>query len=223
MRIPPAVPTMLVLVLLLGAAGCSEVSDGDADPALAPTPTTSPVPSPVPSPAPSSAPSKEPPTPSSTPDPKSGPPPFTTDVRPSDGGQGSGNGLGVIGVRTAQHRDYDRVVFDMGGTGDLGWYADYTTNPRYEGSGDPVMLEGTVFLQVFIRGVGMPFDTGLSPFGDDTTRVPGTGTEAIAEIAPGGVVEGEQQALIGLTGVRQPFRVFALADPVRLVVDVSHG
>ncbi|MGZ5400671.1 MAG: AMIN-like domain-containing (lipo)protein [Nocardioides sp.] len=42
-------------------------------------------------------------------------------------------------------------------------------------------------------------------------------------MAPGGVFEGEQQAFIGLTGVERPFRVRALADPVRVVVDVRHG
>ena len=77
----------------------------------------------------------------------------------------------------------------------------------------------TVFLQVILRGVGLPFDTGVEPFGDSTTRVPGTGTKGVAEIAPGGVFEGEQQAFIGLAGTSgrsclRPHR------PARVVVDV---
>ena len=81
-------------------------------------------------------------------------------------------------------------------------------------------LKGTVFLRVILRGVGLPVDTGVEPFGDDSTRVPGTGTKGVGEIAPGGVFEGEQHAFIGLTGTMRPFRVFALANPTRVVVDV---
>lgn len=97
---------------------------------------------------------------------------------------------------------------------------EYTTSPTYEGSGIPVTLKGTVFLQVVLRGVGLPYDTGLPPFGDSTTRLPGTSSKGIAEIAPGGVFEGEQGAFIGLTGAKRPFRVFVLANPARVVVDV---
>ena len=76
-----------------------------------------------------------------------------------------------------------------------------------------------MFLQVILRGVGLPFDTGVDPFGDSTTRLPGTGTTGVAEIAPGGVFEGEQQAFIGLTGAQRPFRAFALTHPARVVVE----
>jgi len=88
-------------------------------------------------------------------------------------------------VRTARQPGYDRVVFDLGGTGTPGWRVEYTTNPVYEGSGDPVTLEGTVFLQVILRGVGLPYDTGLAPFGDSTTRVPGTAPRGSPRSRPG--------------------------------------
>ena len=195
-----AAPALLTLALLVGAAGCSDGSADDAGPTVA---TTTKAPSAT-----------------STADPETSAPPFTADTHPDDGGVGSGNGLGLTGVRTARQPGYDRVVFDLGGTGTPGWRVEYTTNPVYEGSGDPVTLEGTVFLQVILRGVGLPYDTGLAPFGESTTRVPGTGTKGVAEIAPGGVFEGEQGAFIGLTGAERPFRVFALANPARLVVDV---
>jgi hypothetical protein len=66
-----------------------------------------------------------------------------------------------------------------------------------------VELEGTRFLQVILRGVGLPYDTGLEPFGGSTTRLPGTGTEGAVEIAPGGVFEDDQQAFIGPTGAER--------------------
>lgn len=214
MRSTPAAPALLVLALLVAAAGCAEDST-DAGPAVAadPTPTSTPEPS---------APETSTPEPS-TEAPEESEVPFPDDVGPVDGGYGSGNGLGLVGVRSSQGPDYDRVVFDLGGTGTPGWYVDYVRRPRFDGSGKPVPLEGEVYLQVGLRGMGLPFDTGLTPYGDDTTRVPGTGTRGVVEIAPGGVFEGDQLAWIGLTGAERPFRVFALSNPTRVVVDVLHG
>ena len=59
--------------------------------------------------------------------------PFLADTSADDGGQGSGNGLGLTGVRVAHHPGFDRVVFDLGGNGTPGWRVEYTTRPRYEG------------------------------------------------------------------------------------------
>lgn len=192
MRSSAAAPALLVLALLVGAAGCGEDTTRTS---AEETSTEAPEESDV---------------------------PFPDDVRAVDGGYGSGNGLGVTGVRTGQGPDYDRVVFDLGGTGTPGWYVDYVRRPRFDGSGEPVPLEGEVYLQVGLRGIGLPFDTGLTAYGDGATRVPGTGTEGVVEIAPGGVFEGDQLAWIGLTGAERPFRVLALRDPTRVVVDVRH-
>jgi hypothetical protein len=207
-----AAPALLAVVVLIGAAGCSGEPDEDAAPTTASASATPDEPSPS-----KGTRSETPGTGSSA---KPSESPFTADTRPDDGGHGSGNGLGLTGVRVAQHPGYDRIVFDLAGTGSPGWRVEYTTDPRAEGSGARVRLEGTVFLQVILRGVGLPGDTGIEPFGGSGTRVPGTGTKAVAEIAPGGVFEGEQQAFIGLTGTKRPFRAFALADPTRVVVDV---
>lgn len=196
-----AAPVLLALALLTGVAGCGSPSSDGTDPATSSPPTTQ-----TSEPSPST--------------PEASGPPFPADTRADDGGQGSGNGLGVTGVRVARQDGFDRVVFDLDGTGTPGWRVEYTAEPTSEGSGEPVAIEGEVFLQVVLRGVGMPFETGIEPFGDADTRVPGTGTTGVAEVAPGAVYEGEQQAFIGLTGTQRPFRVFALTDPVRVVVDV---
>lgn len=191
-----AAPVLVTaLAVLAGVAGCGEDGHDATDPTSATTPAvTASVAADV--------------------------PPFAAAGRSADGGAGSGNGLGLVGVRTAHRPGYDRVIFDLGGAGTPGWHVEYTTHPVYEGSGDPVALRGDVFLSVVLRGLGLPYDTGLAPFGSDTTRLPGNGAEGVAEIAPGGVFEGEQQAFIGLTGTKRPFRAFALANPTRVVVDV---
>ncbi len=206
MRSTPAAPALLVLALLVGVTGCSDHSTDNADPTIAP--------------ATESAPTTGTPKPSSTSSPQESASPFMANTAADDGGQGSGNALGLTGVRMAHHPGFDRVVFDLGGTGTPGWRVEYTTRPRYDGSGDPVSLKGTTYLQVFLRGMGYPDDIGIAPYGDSTTRLPGTGTRGIAEIVPGGVFEGDQQAFIGLTGAKRPFRAFALANPARVVVDV---
>ncbi|WP_345519603.1 AMIN-like domain-containing (lipo)protein [Nocardioides conyzicola] len=148
-------------------------------------------------------------------------PPFAAGTGPDDGGHGSGNGLALTGVRTTHESDFDRIVFELGGTGTPGWRAEYTAHPVYEGSGNPVTLRGTTYLSVNLRGLGLPPDTGVVPYGDDSTRVPGADGSGIVEIAPGGVFEGEQQAYVRLAGAQRPFRVFALTDPTRVVVDVA--
>lgn len=206
---------LLALALLIGAVGCGggvepDATRGDTGATVAPPPTDSSAPATLAPPA-------------ASPTPATSALPFTADTRPDNGGGGSGNGLGLTDVRTARHLGFDRVVFDLEGTGTPGWRVEYVARPAAEGSGEAVPLEGAAFLQVVLRGVGMPYDTGVAPFGDDTTRLSGAGTGGIAQIAPGGVFEGEQQALIGLTGGERPFRVFALTGPARVVVDVSHG
>jgi hypothetical protein len=208
-----AAPALLFLVLAAAATGC-----GDDEPphdaagratASPRTPATSASASPTPTAGSSAA------APASV-------PPFSANTEPDDGGQGSGNGLGLTDVRVAQHPGFDRVVFELGGKGEPGWRVEYVPRPLADGSGEPVRLKGTAYLQVVLRGIGLPDDIDIPPYGNHATRVPGTGTQGVAEIAPGGFFEGDQQAFIGLTGEQRPFRAFALANPARVVVDVQH-
>ncbi|KQT94623.1 hypothetical protein ASG49_07205 [Marmoricola sp. Leaf446] len=218
MRRTTAAPALICLALLVGATGCGGEEPPAAEPSGSPsTPGGSDASSP--SSSSSSSPSASSSgTPSASASASASTPPFTGDLRPDDGGPGEGNGLGVTGVRVGRQDGFDRVVFDLGGTGTPGWRVSYVARPVQDGSGDPVRIAGSAYLQVDLRGLGMPSDTGVPEFGDSTTRVRGTG--GIAEVAPGSVFEGQQQAFIGLTGSRRPFRVFALTGPTRVVVDV---
>ena len=213
MRNTPAAATLLALALLVGAPGCGDESAGHASPTVTSTPAPS---------ATSSASPTDAPAPSRTLVPEASVPPFPADTRPADGGPGSGNGLGLTGVRTAHQPGYDRVVFDLAGDGTPGWWVGYARSPRADGSGEVIPLEGTAFLAVALHAMGYTDDTGIPQFGDNTTRIPGAGTQGVAEIYPGGFFEGDQLAYIGLTGTKRPFRVFALTDPTRLVVDVRN-
>lgn len=202
------VPTLAVLL----AAGCGGDPAPDAGPTASPS---SPGPS---SPLTSSSPATPAPPPSPTG--SSGDDrglPFPADLRPDvGGGQGSGNGLTVTDVRVGRQAGYDRVVLELGGTGRPGWRVEYVAVPRADGSGERLDLDGDSFLQVDLRGMGLPFETGVDE--DARDRVPGVG--GVAEVAPGGVFEGHQLAFVGLDGDRRPFRAFALTGPTRVVVDV---
>ena len=219
MRSTAAAPALLVLMLLVGVTACDD-STNTTGPPKAPTTSRSPTTGPPTAPTASRSPASGTPKPSSIASPRESASPFLADTSADDGGQGSGNGLGLTNVRVAHHPGFDRVVFDLGGTGTPGWRVEYMARPRYDGSGTPVRLKGAVVLQVILRGMGFPDDIGIAPYGDSTTRLPGTGSRGIAEIVPGGVFEGDQQAFIGLTGAKRPFRAFALAHPARVVVDV---
>lgn len=199
----PLAPTAIVLAttLALGAAACGGPDDDTTPSASGSASSVAPTATPTATPTPAVA-------------------AFPADTGPVDGGYGSGNGLGLTGVRTAHRSGYDRVVLDLDGTGRPGFHVRYVKRPRADGSGDPVRLRGTTYLQVVLRGMGLPSDTGIASFGDAATRVPGSGTTRVTEIAPGGTFEGAQQAFVGLDGARTPLRAFVLSNPTRLVVDV---
>ena len=111
-------------------------------------------------------------------------------------------------------------MFDLDGAGRPGFHVRYVRKPRADGSGEPVRLGGTAFVQVVLRGIGLPDDTGVPGFGDAATRVPGSAASAVVEVAPGATFEGDQLAFIALIGRPRSLRAFTLTDPTRVVVDV---
>lgn len=135
-------------------------------------------------------------------------------------GESAGGPLSVVAVRTARQDGYDRVVFELDGreAGVPGWTVEYVDDPRRDGSGEPVEVAGDTTLVVLIRGTGYPFDTGV----EEAERVSrGADLEVVQDVVLGSVFEGVYEAFVGLDAER-PFRVFRLADPARLVVDVGH-
>ena len=132
----------------------------------------------------------------------------------------SGGPLTVTQVRVAHHDGYDRVVFELAGevAGEPGWRVEYVEDPRQQGSGNPVDVEGEAALGVTITGAGYPFDTGQ----EEVSEAPALPSElaVVTDLELGAVYEGHYEAFIG-TAARAPFRVFRLSDPARVVVDVQ--
>jgi hypothetical protein len=213
---PIVLPALLAAALL---AGCS--NDPPDTEATAGEPASSPSPSAAPTPSPSTAVSPfgenatgeddgEPTAPAEQ--------PFPAD-RSEDTAQAVGNGLSVVEVRTGRHEGYDRVVFELGGEGTVGWSVQYDDDPRTQGQGAAVELAGDATLALLITGVGYPFDTGVEEYDGPRTLTPGH--PVVKEVELGGVFEGSYDAFVGVAQER-PFRVFRLTDPQRVVVDVAH-
>lgn len=127
-------------------------------------------------------------------------------------------GLTVTGYRIGEHATFDRLVFDLAGEGEPGWFIDYTDKPLQQASGLPVDFEGTTALQVIIMGT--PY-----PMGDDSAlldhgRHPGGGV--INHVTYASLFEANSEFVIGLNE-RHPYSVTFLEDPKRLVIDVVTG
>lgn len=209
-----AAAVLLALALTGSLAACGD--DGDE---LAPTPTTAG--------ADTDAGATPAPTDEAAPSPAAGegadstPEPFPADAE-LDEQEPTGGPLTVTAVRVARQEDYDRVVFELDGeaAGEPGWRVEYVDEPTEPGSGDPVEVEGEAVLSVLLTGTGYPFDTGQEEVSDDPA-LPGD-LQVVQDVVLGAVYEGQFDAYVG-TASRAPFRVFRLADPARVVVDVRAG
>ncbi len=174
------------------------------------TPTTDPT-----SAAPSTAPTLAPPTATNPPA-----PPFPANTL-VDTSEPSGGQLAMDGATAGLQTGYDRVVFTLaGGPGIAGWRVEYVAAPTSDGSGDPVAVAGSAYLQVLVRNLGIPPDTGVPE--PTNKRFSPPGLKVVKEVVLDSAFEGQYTAFIGLSATR-PFRVFRLGSPERVVVDVRHS
>lgn len=126
----------------------------------------------------------------------------------------------ITDVRTGLHEDFDRVVLDL--TGDephLGWFAGFVDEAVEDPTGEPLAVKGDAFLQLGIYGIDW---TTPSTDRYSGASVDGGSLEVVEEVVFGGLFEAQQQILIGLDE-RTAYRMFALSDPARIVIDIRHG
>ena len=146
-------------------------------------------------------------------------PAFPADTQPDTAEASADAAVTVTDIRTGRHDGFDRVVFEVGGTGTPGWDVRYVDAPRSQGSGDAVDVAGDAVLQVTITGAGYPYATGVEEWsGPDP--LPGQGTATVTEVVFDATFEGTTVAFVG-TRTEAPFRVYALQDPARVVVEVA--
>jgi hypothetical protein len=198
-------PSLLLAAALLAACG-------SGDPATSPSASTGEAPA-------SSSSSAAPGTSAATEETGTDTPPFEGDTQPATREASADAQVTVSEIRTGRQDGYDRVVLEVGGTGTPGWDVRYVDQAYSQGKGDPVEVAGEAVLQVTITGAGYPFDTGVEEWaGPDP--LPGNGTRTVTEVAWDATFEGTSVAFVGTTG-EAPFRVYALEDPTRVVVEVA--
>lgn len=215
--------TRLFAVAAVGAiltAGCggedpaptaTVTATSSASTPATPTPTT---PTPTTESATPSTPAPTPDVPDDTP----APVPFPANTAPDTSTASASASLSPVTIRVAAHDGYDRLVLDLTGTGQPGWNSRYVDDPRADGSGEPIDLDGVAYLQTTVKGVIYPTETGAQEY-VGARRFHPASADVIAEVVYGDVFEGQAEVYIGLRS-KQPFRVFLLEDPTRIVVDI---
>lgn len=197
---------MTAVVALLAACG----TDGDGDPISAPVDSET-------------ATSMEP-TPDVTPTtktPSDGPthgiPAFPKDTAPQVKRSSSKAEIVLTDVRVAEHGTFDRIVLEFSGAATPGWAVNYVDKAVLDGSGEAVTLGGDAILDIYASGTTWP-----APDYYDGPRHLKVQNGDVSDVLVGGTFEGYTQVITGIDGGPVPFRVFALTDPSRLVVDVAH-
>jgi hypothetical protein len=144
-------------------------------------------------------------------------PPFPANTEPDIEEASAGAQVKVRDIRTGRHEGFDRVVFEVGGSGTPGWEVQYVDRPTSATTGEPVEVAGAAALQLIITGVGLP-DDGSQPF-DGPNPLPGSGTRTVTEVVVNSTFEGATVLFVGTTA-KTPFRVYLLSDPTRVVLEV---
>lgn len=205
MRITPTVRPLIALsaLALLVGVGCGEDTDPtDPDPV---EDATGPSPDPHPDPD----------------DPDAAVERLTTPSLEPSTDDGGGAGLTVTDVRVGTHDGFDRIVLEIAGQGPAGWLVDTVSEPRTQGRGDPVDIDGAVFLEIIVRGVALPPDvTDQDPW--DGERLAGPTGANVVELVEDTIFEGQHVFHVGLRE-QAPFGVVRLQDPQRIVVEVDHA
>ncbi len=116
-----------------------------------------------------------------------------------------------------EHETFDRIVLEFSGTGPLGWQVEYVDEAVLEGSGDVVTLGGDAILVIVAHYNLWPASDYYSGPSQFEPRHGGN----VNDVFVGGTFEGYAQVFAGIDRAPVPFRVFALTDPSRLVVDVA--
>ena len=143
--------------------------------------------------------------------------PFPANTEPDTADPSSGAQITVSDIRVGRHDGFDRVVFEVGGTGSPGWDVRYVDSAVSQGKGDEIPVDGDAILQVTLSGAGYPYDTGVEEFSGSASA---GDAEVVTEVVYDSTFEGTSVAFIGTTA-ETPFRVYLLDGPTRVVVEVA--
>jgi hypothetical protein len=124
-------------------------------------------------------------------------------------------------VRLGRHAKWDRVVFEFspGAGGNPGYKVEYASPPfRLGESDETVKVAGSAFLAVRVLNAQAHTDAGRVSVIGNVSRLR---TPLVRELRQTYDFEGQVEYIIGLQKPGRRFRVFHLAKPSRLVIDVE--
>lgn len=122
-------------------------------------------------------------------------------------------GSSIADVRVGANEGFDRFVVEFEGAVGA-YFVSYVDQISQDGSGNPVPVEGSAFIQVSLNGVP---NEPLAP--QETIEAGLTGLVEV--VGAGAGFEATVSYGLGTTQAAG-FRVFTLTDPSRLVVDIAH-
>jgi hypothetical protein len=123
----------------------------------------------------------------------------------------------LTSLRAGRHASFDRVVFQLDGPIPSYYSVRYVPVVRLDGSGAPLRLRGSAFLEVVVRAP--THDQSYRPVLHPTRLRPDF--PALREVNAPGSFEGQTTAGIGVSQ-RVGFRVLELTNPTRIVIDLAH-
>ena len=132
--------------------------------------------------------------------------------------EGLGN-LIPTGVRVGAHDGFTRVVIDLEGEGEPGWFTTYTDSPAHQASGKPVEVQGNTFLNLGIEGTPWPSTPELKEKYMQSGTTPGAGVVSAVNYTT--TFEAQTQLIIGLEK-KTAYSVTYLKDPSRVVIDFQN-
>jgi hypothetical protein len=129
--------------------------------------------------------------------------------------------LTVTDVRVGTHDGFDRVVVELVGDGEVGWFVEYVDEATSQGSGLPVDVDGEAFLSVAIHGVLLPPDAPEDHELWAEERIAGPPGGIVTEVVDDTIFEAIHLLFVGLDD-EVPYRIERFEDPQRVVIDLVH-
>jgi hypothetical protein len=130
--------------------------------------------------------------------------------------------LELVDVRVGTHEGFDRVVFEVSGEGQAGWFTDLGERAIEDGSGDEVDVAGGAVLEVMLNAMAFPPDLPGPTVNWKGVRIPApAGAGVLTEVVGSVSFEGQQQVFIGLEEA-VAYRIVRLEDPQRVAIDLLH-
>ncbi|WJY35953.1 hypothetical protein QT196_00925 [Streptomyces sp. P9-2B-2] len=134
------------------------------------------------------------------------------------------NATPLKNVKTSRNACYDRMVFDIGGTGGkVGYHVGYVDVFHQDGSGEKIPVNGGAILQIFVSAPSHDPATGKQTYAGTAGKpLPGVnlaGYRTFKDTKFGASFEGQTQVGLGVRA-KLPFRVQQSGHD--LIVDVAH-